>query len=247
MPELAVWASDISARALEIAGINAAKLLPENGINLVQGDLFEGFKASAFEPSQYPLHEGAGLDPAPDLIERLKATAFERSQYPLHEGAGLDPAPDSIEGFKASAFEPSQYSLNRRLREQLPDLIEPFNTPSPKRPSRFALITANPPYIPSGELASLPIEVQKEPMLALDGGREGLDIIARIITEAKKHLYPGGMLLLEADPRQTSTIRGILGDNGYTEIETFPDLAGRERIIGACWPYVENNGSRSGF
>jgi release factor glutamine methyltransferase len=99
-------------------------------------------------------------------------------------------------------------------------------------PLRFDLITANPPYIPSGMIGALSPEVQGEPRIALDGGADGLALIRRIITEGKDHLRSGGGLLLEADPRQMDTIAGLLASEGYNDIEVYMDLAGRRRVIG---------------
>ena len=59
---------------------------------------------------------------------------------------------------------------------------------------RFDLIVSNPPYIPRADLAALQREVLREPMLALDGGADGLDIYRRIAAEAGEHLNPGGFL-----------------------------------------------------
>ncbi|MDR1216315.1 MAG: peptide chain release factor N(5)-glutamine methyltransferase [Treponema sp.] len=95
----------------------------------------------------------------------------------------------------------------------------------------FDLIVANPPYIPTRELAALPREVQKEPRLALDGGEDGLALIRRIIASAPNHLTPQGMLLLEIDPSQTPAVRDLL--TRFREVQTFRDLAGAERVIAA--------------
>jgi release factor glutamine methyltransferase len=96
----------------------------------------------------------------------------------------------------------------------------------------FSLITANPPYVKSAEIAGLPAEVRKEPRLALDGGADGLDLIRRIITGAPAHLHTGGALLLEAEPRQMETIRAELEKHGFVGIQIYKDLSGAERVIG---------------
>ncbi|MDR2485892.1 MAG: peptide chain release factor N(5)-glutamine methyltransferase [Treponema sp.] len=97
---------------------------------------------------------------------------------------------------------------------------------------RFTLITANPPYIPSAVIETLAQEVKQEPWIGLDGGEDGLEIIRRLIPKAKQYLSPGGMLLIEADPRQMSGIGTMLRDAGYREIKTYDDLSGRQRVIG---------------
>jgi release factor glutamine methyltransferase len=97
---------------------------------------------------------------------------------------------------------------------------------------RFHLITANPPYVKTGELAGLPREVKREPRLALDGGEDGLDHIRAIIAGAPDHLFPGSVLLLEADPRQMPLIVSLLETQGFRDIQTYKDLSGAERVIG---------------
>jgi release factor glutamine methyltransferase len=98
--------------------------------------------------------------------------------------------------------------------------------------SLFTVIAVNPPYIPTAEIASLSPEVRGEPALALDGGGDGLDVIRKIIAGAPEFLCPGGILLLEADPRQMKKIAGIFEKNGFTGVQTYNDLSGRERVIG---------------
>lgn len=96
---------------------------------------------------------------------------------------------------------------------------------------RFSLVMANPPYVPSGAIAGLDCEVQKEPRIALDGGKDGLDIIRRIVAGAPERLVPGGFFLLEADPSQMPEASRLLEQGGFTGVQTTRDLAGRERVI----------------
>ncbi|MDR1247849.1 MAG: peptide chain release factor N(5)-glutamine methyltransferase [Treponema sp.] len=110
------------------------------------------------------------------------------------------------------------------------DLFEPV----PKM--RFDLITANPPYVPSGEIPFLPREVRFEPPLALDGGADGLDLIRRILEDAPAFLRSGGQLIMEADPRQMPAIILILEKKGYRDIKLHRDLSGLDRAIQAVVP-----------
>jgi release factor glutamine methyltransferase len=111
------------------------------------------------------------------------------------------------------------------------DLFAGLDT-RPDLPRRFHLITANPPYIPTGLIPSLAPEVRREPRLALDGGEDGLVLLRRIISGAAARLRPGSMLLLEADPRQMEALRDLLVSGGYKGIEIYKDLSGLERVIG---------------
>jgi release factor glutamine methyltransferase len=100
-------------------------------------------------------------------------------------------------------------------------------------PGRFHLIVSNPPYVPSGEIKTLSPEVRREPRQALDGGQDGLDLIRPLISEAPEHLYPGGGLLIEADPRQMAALTLLFEKSSFKNIQIYRDLSGKERIIGA--------------
>lgn len=99
---------------------------------------------------------------------------------------------------------------------------------------KFDLIASNPPYIPTGELADLQAEVQHEPMLALDGGTDGLDFYRRIAEDAPNHLLPGGSIYLEVGMGEAQDVLELLkasmnpADSGIIK-----DLCGIERIVWA--------------
>ena len=76
-------------------------------------------------------------------------------------------------------------------------------------PGGADLIVANPPYLPTGSLASLAPEVRDhDPALALDGGPDGLGVIRRLVREARSRLAPEGMLALETAGGRTDPCRG---------------------------------------
>jgi len=62
---------------------------------------------------------------------------------------------------------------------------------------KYDLILSNPPYEPSTHCDALPVEFTREPRLALDGGRDGLDIIRKLLAQARARLAPGGLVLIE--------------------------------------------------
>lgn len=93
------------------------------------------------------------------------------------------------------------------------------------------LIAANPPYVPSGELQSLPPEVRHEPRVALDGGPDGLDAIRALIREAPLHLRRPGAIVLEVGPGHAAAVEGLLRDAGAGQVEIRKDLAGMERVV----------------
>ena len=99
-------------------------------------------------------------------------------------------------------------------------------------PRRFDIITANPPYIPSGDIPGLMADVRDfEPRLALDGGADGLDLVRRIVDEAPHHLVDGGVLALEIGAGEAGDTKAILEARGFREIEISRDLARIERVV----------------
>jgi release factor glutamine methyltransferase len=98
--------------------------------------------------------------------------------------------------------------------------------------ARFELITANPPYIPSAEIAELDADVRDfEPRLALDGGVDGLHVTRRLVSEALRYLSPGGLLALEGGFDQAPAVAALLEASGFVEIARSRDLAGVERVV----------------
>lgn len=96
---------------------------------------------------------------------------------------------------------------------------------------KFDIIVSNPPYIERNVIKTLSEEVQKEPILALDGGEDGLDFYRKIIEEAKKYLNPNGYLALEIGYNQKNAVERLLNENGYKNIYSRKDLAGNDRIV----------------
>ncbi|MGW2291676.1 putative protein N(5)-glutamine methyltransferase [Streptomyces phaeochromogenes] len=80
---------------------------------------------------------------------------------------------------------------------------------------RIGILAANVPYVPSGEVGLLPPEARDhEPLVALDGGGDGLDVLRRVAGEAPGWLEPGGSLLVETSERQAGLAVEILADAG---------------------------------
>lgn len=99
---------------------------------------------------------------------------------------------------------------------------------------KYDLIASNPPYIPRRDLASLQREVQREPMLALDGGMDGLDLYRRITAEAADHLKPGGYLYLEVGIGEAEPVLEMVTKNiQCAQAGVLNDLCGIPRIVWA--------------
>ncbi|MGN1021787.1 MAG: peptide chain release factor N(5)-glutamine methyltransferase [Aristaeellaceae bacterium] len=98
---------------------------------------------------------------------------------------------------------------------------------------RFDLIVSNPPYIPADECARLQAEVLREPVMALDGGADGLDFYRRIAREAPAHLTAGGMVFLEVGWDQADAVCALLREAGFREATAHEDLQGILRMVEA--------------
>lgn len=97
---------------------------------------------------------------------------------------------------------------------------------------RYDIIVSNPPYIETEVIATLMPEVREhEPLMALDGGRDGLDFYRRIAGEAGKYLTRGGMLFFEIGCEQAAGVREIMEKAGFREIEVVKDFAGLDRVV----------------
>ncbi len=95
----------------------------------------------------------------------------------------------------------------------------------------FDVIVSNPPYVPRGELDTLPPEVRREPRLALDGGEDGLAISRRIAAGAPSRLRPGGALVLEMHESHLDALPAICLECGFARAEARRDLAGLPRLV----------------
>jgi release factor glutamine methyltransferase len=102
---------------------------------------------------------------------------------------------------------------------------------------RFALIVANPPYVPADAIPELATEVRDhEPAAALDGGPDGLDTVRRILAGAAERLEPGGALVMEVDSGHAAEAASLAGDAGLQDARVVKDLTGRPRIVVARAP-----------
>ncbi len=97
---------------------------------------------------------------------------------------------------------------------------------------KFDMIVSNPPYIPTEVIHTLMPEVREhEPLLALDGGGDGLFFYRRIVEECRGYLLGGGMLFLEIGYDQAEAVRGLMEKAGFLEINVVRDYAGLNRVV----------------
>ena len=97
--------------------------------------------------------------------------------------------------------------------------------------NQFDIIVSNPPYIETEVIKSLSKEVREEPIIALDGGKDGLDFYREIIKCAKEYLIKDGYLVLEIGYDQKDSVIKLLQDNDYKNIYSKKDLSGNDRVV----------------
>jgi release factor glutamine methyltransferase len=212
----------------------------------------------AGEPMQYILGEaefyGLPFRVTPEVLiprpetehlveEALKlAVGFERARIvDVGTGSGAiavsiaheraDAAVTAID-ISAAALKMARENAKRngcdeRIRFLQGDLFSAVET------ERFDLIVSNPPYIPSGDRATLAVEVRDhEPALALFAGTDGLAVYRRLIPAAFEQLELGGFVLMEIGYGQQAEIEGLLAAANFGAIRFIDDLQGIARV--AC-------------
>ncbi len=97
---------------------------------------------------------------------------------------------------------------------------------------KFEIIVSNPPYIRPDVIETLMPEVRDhEPMMALDGGEDGLDFYREIVTGSKEYLAGGGMLFFEIGYDQGEAVKMLMEQAGYVEVNVVQDYAGLDRVV----------------
>lgn len=97
---------------------------------------------------------------------------------------------------------------------------------------RFDMIVCNPPYIPTKDLVKLDPSVRDyEPVVALDGGRDGLDYYRKVSKKWKTILKAKGCMLFECGIGQADQVKKIMEENGFTNVAVFKDTLGIDRVI----------------
>lgn len=123
---------------------------------------------------------------------------------------------------KVSKINANEQNVNVRYIKS--DLFENVN-------DKFDIIVSNPPYIETETIQRLKEDVKKEPIIALDGGEDGLVFYRRIAKDAKQYLNENGKLFLEIGYNQRESVSKILNELGYKNIECIKDLGNNDRVI----------------
>ncbi len=146
------------------------------------------------------------------------------SELPQTTGIGID---ISAEAVRVAAGNADRYGLGGRVRFYQADFAADLTVNG-----LFDLILSNPPYIPSGNVGALDMDVRHfDPLAALDGGLDGLDCWRILCPQIKTLLADEGMAFVEIGAGQGTAV-GMLGAASKLHlVESFADLSGRERCL----------------
>ncbi|HKB57549.1 MAG TPA: 50S ribosomal protein L3 N(5)-glutamine methyltransferase [Lacunisphaera sp.] len=109
-------------------------------------------------------------------------------QFPVARVDAIELSPDAL---AVARFNVAAHGLTKRVKLFHSDVFDAV----PR--ARYDLIVSNPPYVPTRELHGLPAEFKQEPSMALDGGRDGLDVIRKLLRQARDRLQRHGIVVLE--------------------------------------------------
>jgi len=134
----------------------------------------------------------------------------------------------SMEALRVARKNARRHEVMDRISFLQSDLLMAFSLRE-----TFDWVVSNPPYISEGDLAHLPAGIRNyEPMLALDGGVDGLDVIRRIIAKAHILLKSGGKLAMEVGYEQSENIQKVANNAGrYSDCSIIEDYAGIPRVL----------------
>jgi release factor glutamine methyltransferase len=144
------------------------------------------------------------------------------SEFRHARGVGIDLAPLAVATAGANA---ERNGLQRRANFQVGDWDYGLS-------GRFDVVVSNPPYIPAGEIATLAPEVARhDPLLALDGGRDGLDAHRQLARILPRRLADGGIAVVEHGDDQGPAAEAIYTQAGLVLRKWHADLGGRRRCL----------------
>jgi release factor glutamine methyltransferase len=143
------------------------------------------------------------------------------SEFPNANGVGVDVSSDAVDAAAANA---RRLGFGRRAHFVCDDWAESLTGP-------FDCILANPPYIPSSDLAGLAPEIAHDPHAALDGGPDGMSGIAGVVDAAQRLLHPEGRAFVEIGAGQSEAAQALALRNGLVVANMRADIGGIPRVL----------------
>ncbi len=169
--------------------------------------------------------EGARATPCPRIVDvgagsGCVALALAQ-ELPAAEIHATDISAEALEIARANA---ARLQLADRIQFHAADLLSGLPD------DHFDVVASNPPYVGDSEFDKVQLEVRKfEPRQAVFAGPQGMDVIRRLVPEARRALAEGGWLAIEIGYSQSEMVRELLG--GWRDVHTVPDLQGIPRVM----------------
>jgi release factor glutamine methyltransferase len=212
------WSRDFRLTPAVLIPRPETELLVETALQWLDG--LSGGKAgviSAAAPAVLELGAGSGVVAI--------TLALERGHCVL---TAVDQSPDALAVARANA---------QRLGASVQFLHGDWFNPCVGQ--RYALVVSNPPYVATDDPHLQQGDLRYEPLAALDGGRGGFACLRRIAREVRRHLLPGGCLMLEHGYDQAARLRIYMRELGYVEVQSRDDLAGIARVTLGVMPVAQ--------
>jgi len=198
------WGLPFTLNAATLVPRPETEMLVRRGLELLEGRIHKRV---------LDLGTGTGCVPIAILAESPSATAV-----------GVDLSSEAIIAAQANA---ERHGVARRFDARPGSWFDPLQVGE-----LFDLITSNPPYIERAAIDGLAPEVKDhDPLLALDGGADGLEAYRQIVGEAIHWLKPGGLLAVEIGSTQAAAVREMFVKAGFDEVSVEKDLAGLDRVV----------------
>lgn len=143
-----------------------------------------------------------------------------------HPGARILATDISAEALKLARTNAEANGVRERIAFRLCDGLEGIHAGS------LDAVVSNPPYIASDVITTLDVSVREfEPVAALDGGRDGLDIVRRLIPAAQVALKPDGKIFMEIGEEQGDAVRGLMVAAPFRDVDVAVDMYGQVRFV----------------
>lgn len=145
-------------------------------------------------------------------------------ESPSAHAVAIDLSPEAIVTAQHNA---DRHGVAKRLDVRKGSWFDPLESGQ-----TFDLIVSNPPYVEHDAIAGLAVEVREhDPVLALDGGKDGLDAYRAILAEANIWLKPDGVVLCEIGSTQGFAVTSLFFKAGLRDVAVHKDLAGLDRMV----------------
>ncbi|HKM28554.1 MAG TPA: peptide chain release factor N(5)-glutamine methyltransferase [Anaerovoracaceae bacterium] len=208
--------------------VNEKVLIPRQDTETMVEDAISIVNENKLRGEDFPIKPKKSWDVL-DLCCGSGAIGISLAKFcPNARVTGSDVSNDALQVARENA---KSLGMSSKVSFVSGDLLQPFKGKFSKK--KFDMIISNPPYIESLVIPTLQREVKDhEPMMALDGGEDGLDFYKKIISDVAENLKKEGVLVLEIGYNQMEQVKALLENTfKFENITGLKDLAGRDRIV----------------